>query len=211
MLELRSEPDPLSTSRTGFLCALAAAPTSMPRALCALGAYHQGLAEPFAEPRTHEERAGYHLFPVPDAVPGLLRQFMGTLVELLENSDDAGDDALVAAFAALATLLIHPFTDGNGRTAVDFAAFLLMKRGGLREPPFDHDGDTKGHLGLIATLLVPKMTWFDRTNEWRTTRMVEEFLNNASIEGLRGSDEIRAAAMALFGVRLDDGLCEERE
>ncbi len=202
LLTLRSNPDtPVADARVAHLVGLARANTSMPRALCALDAYHQGLSQTYAEPREHEERAGFHMFPRPAEVPHLLRRFMARLSALFEGAESQRDDALIAAFAGLSVMMIHAFKDGNGRTAIDFAAFLLMKRGGLDQPPFQLEGDNKYRLGRIATMVVPGARWLDHENEWQSGKRVEEFLENATVDQLRRSMELRGAAMALFGVR----------
>lgn len=67
--------------------------------------------------------------PAPEAIPGLVDEIGATL--------EAADwhPAIAAAWAHVATAAVHPFLDGNGRTARVLAS-LAMYRGGFRHPAF---------------------------------------------------------------------------
>lgn len=67
--------------------------------------------------------------PEPDQVPGLVDEMFAQL----RNSRD--HPAVAAAWVHVATAAIHPFVDGNGRTARVLAS-LAMYRGGFRHRAF---------------------------------------------------------------------------
>jgi Fic family protein len=67
--------------------------------------------------------------PPPDAIPTLVDEIGGTL----ETTD--WHPAIAAAWAHVAVAAVHPFRDGNGRTARVLAS-LAMYRGGFRHPAF---------------------------------------------------------------------------
>ncbi|HVE67036.1 MAG TPA: Fic family protein [Solirubrobacteraceae bacterium] len=67
--------------------------------------------------------------PPEGAVPGLVDE----MCQVLSASD--AHPAVVAAWAHVAMAAIHPFLDGNGRTARILAS-LVMYRGGFRTRPF---------------------------------------------------------------------------
>lgn len=72
-----------------------------------------------------------YLPPAPDAVPELVDELAAWL-----QSEGAGLSPLVAAALAHVWLAaVHPFRDGNGRTA-RITASLVMYRGGFRVPQF---------------------------------------------------------------------------
>lgn len=73
--------------------------------------------------------AQVYLPPTATAVPDLMRAFVGRL-------NTFGDPApVVAAWAHAALAAIHPFADGNGRTARILAS-LVMYRAGYQAPQF---------------------------------------------------------------------------
>jgi Fic family protein len=70
-------------------------------------------------------KTGRHEFPSPEKIPSLMRNFARWLA--------SAPDTPETAFAALRHLVdIHPFTDGNGRTARRLMN-LILTRGGY--PP----------------------------------------------------------------------------
>jgi Fic family protein len=70
--------------------------------------------------------------PAPELVPGLV----GELTAWLGGSKaDGAPSPVTAALAHVSLAAIHPFRDGNGRTARILAS-LVMYRGGYRQPQF---------------------------------------------------------------------------
>lgn len=67
--------------------------------------------------------------PQPDAIPDLVDEIGRTM----ETTD--WHPAIAAAWAHVAVAAVHPFLDGNGRTA-RVVASLAMYRGGFRHPAF---------------------------------------------------------------------------
>jgi len=74
--------------------------------------------------------SGEIAYDAPDAglVPGLLGELLLSL-----NTPDDTPVTIRAAMAHLNLTLIHPFSDGNGRTASVLQTLILV-RGGIREP-----------------------------------------------------------------------------
>lgn len=77
------------------------------------------------------DRSGEVVFEPPqhELVPGLVDEMCVT------TRDSGWHPALAAAWVHVATAAIHPFKDGNGRTARVLAS-LAMHRGGFRHPAF---------------------------------------------------------------------------
>ncbi len=77
------------------------------------------------------DRSGEVVFQPPDfeAVPELVDEICDTVTRAEWHP------ALTAAWVHVATAAVHPFTDGNGRTARVIAS-LAMYRGGFRHPAF---------------------------------------------------------------------------
>ena len=63
--------------------------------------------------------------PAPEDIPALMRDFVGTLAEQWERLHPVR----LAAFAHRGLVDIHPFTDGNGRTARLLMNLILVNRG----------------------------------------------------------------------------------
>ena len=69
--------------------------------------------------------------PDVEAVPGLI----GELIEYLNNDDDCPHPFVKGAMAHLNFVMIHPFSDGNGRMARCLQT-LVLGRDGILEPEF---------------------------------------------------------------------------
>jgi len=80
----------------------------------------------------HVRLSGEIVYDAPDVglVPGLLRELVFSL-----NATDDTPVMITAAMAHLNLTLIHPFSDGNGRTA-SVLQTLVLARGGIVEPEF---------------------------------------------------------------------------
>lgn len=90
-----------------------------------------------------------HVFPMPSDVPALLDALFSAIERLFGAAADEDDDLRVAVFAAFGVTAIHPFDNGNGRTAFDFAQLLLMHRWTRRAPPFLFPPDAHQRLGPL--------------------------------------------------------------
>jgi len=76
--------------------------------------------------RSHDVQAGTYLPPEASKVRGLMRDF----IDWFNNGSAASWDPIVRAFVAhFFVISIHPFGDGNGRTARGVESFLLYKAG----------------------------------------------------------------------------------
>ena len=73
-----------------------------------------------------------HEGPPRDQVPGLVRELCAAL---MERESDAASRLVRAAMAHLNLVMIHPFSDGNGRMARCLQT-LVLARGGLLDPTF---------------------------------------------------------------------------
>ena len=69
--------------------------------------------------------------PDVDMVPGLIEE----LIEFLNDDDDCPHALVKGAMAHLNLVMIHPFSDGNGRMARCLQT-LVIGRGGILEPEF---------------------------------------------------------------------------
>ena len=86
-----------------------------------------GIDYPGNEPgkyRSASVNAGSYLAPQPDEVPGLMGRFCEWLNHGLGKELDPIVQAIVAHFLFIS---IHPFGDGNGRTARGIESFLLYR------------------------------------------------------------------------------------
>lgn len=150
VLSVRSLGDP----RQHRLEELAKARVAAPDALLLLGAAHAG--EKQADFRRHMAGAGERVFVHPSEVPGLTAALLTRLIDNLNAAESVRDDLLTAGFAAYGVMAIHPFSNGNGRTAADFAQYLLMVRWGRPTSPLAPPSDLHRILARIYAALDPK-------------------------------------------------------
>ena len=104
------------------------------------------------------DRTGQTVFepPSPNRIPGLVDR----IGETMETAD--WHPAVAAAWAHVAVAAVHPFLDGNGRTARVLAS-LAMYRGGFRHPAFTsleewwgkHPGDYYGAFECLGSKFDP--------------------------------------------------------
>lgn len=109
-----------------------------PVVLARLAGYHQGLAGA-AGFREVFVSAGAQHFPAPADVAPLTAGLLAATGRLFSEAKDVRDELRVATFALWGLIAVHPFTDGNGRTAVDFVQALCMLRWNLAAPPFKEE------------------------------------------------------------------------
>jgi hypothetical protein len=144
-------------------------------ALGRIAAFHAGASGD--EPRRLRVtfvRAGSQTFPNPRDVEPLVTMLLVRSRVMFARSRWAVDDFHVAAFLLWGLAAIHPFEDGNGRTAVDFVQYVLMIRWRTLTPPLSsslsarldrvlqpvfsarepkNDGTPAGHLALLGFLV----------------------------------------------------------
>lgn len=103
--------------------------------------------------------------PAPDDIPDLMREFIEWL-----NRRDRFEPAYKAALTHLNFVAIHPFLDGNGRTARILDS-LVMYRGGYKsqrlvslEAYFGRD--TQGYYNALSTALGPHFDPAKDTTAW---------------------------------------------
>lgn len=129
-------------------------------ALPLLAAHHQGLAgaAPFRTSLVATPRP--HVFPLPGDVTRLVDALFTGVDRLFHASDNSVDDVRVAVFAAYGVTAVHPFDNGNGRTAFDFLQLLLMHRHLRDAPPFALPRDAHQRLGaLLIEHDLPSTSW----------------------------------------------------
>lgn len=150
-LQARMMGDP----RASLLERLAKSEAPLPEALSQLAALHVGFSEEHLPLRSVNLSTETHHFPHASDVPPLLLFHSQQLASLWDECNTPEDDLFVAAFGAFGILSIHPFADGNGRTAVDYAQYLLMRRWNLTQRPLDLPSDAPRLLGSVLATMVP--------------------------------------------------------
>ncbi len=110
------------------LCELVARGAAPFEALCTMAALHNGITAPMMDLREGGVCAADKVFPHPQDVPTLLLCTLQRLNELFEQCQQPLDDLHVVVFSIFCVLETHPFANGNGRTALSFAQYLLMHR-----------------------------------------------------------------------------------
>ncbi|MCB9643945.1 MAG: Fic family protein [Myxococcales bacterium] len=142
--------------REALLAELAKAEAPIPEALSRLAAFHVGHKEKFLPLREKLLSSPEHHFPHAKDVPALVLFFGEQLHRLWASCQSPQDDLFVAAFGFFGITAIHPFEAGNGRVAVDFSQFLLMRRWQLLQLPMDLPADAgRMAMGVWVSLLPP--------------------------------------------------------
>lgn len=149
MTQLRSTAlDP----RRALLARLFDEQVDAPTALVRLAAFHANDGRAMqAFRKGFVEQVG-HSFPHPMDVPLLLSVLFVRLRQTFATCRSIQDDLHVAALAAYGVAAIHPFDDGNGRTALDLAQFALMERLQTRVPPLALPNDAHR---MLRTMFAP--------------------------------------------------------
>jgi prophage maintenance system killer protein len=175
--------------------------TSPVEVLFRAAAVHQRSATPYAELRTTTVGAGEHIFPHALDVGPLLAMLFDQLVgERWRVCASLDDDLLMAAFAAHGVLAIHPFRDGNGRTAFDFATYLLMWRWGVAVSPLDLPEDVHGLVsGALRELDGPEVSATVEGFTDVATRLRAHLAAGSALQRLRLLGPLTAVAAALRG------------
>lgn len=100
------------------------------------------------------EPLGERVYEGPDAE--LIPQLMREMVEQVNNSDDSVPSIVRAAMAHLNLVMIHPFSDGNGRMGRALQT-LVLSRDGISEQPFSSieeylgsRGNTEAYYSVLA-------------------------------------------------------------
>lgn len=129
-------------------------------ALPLIAGHHQGLRGPAPFRSELIATQAPHVFPLASDVPALLDAVFSAVERLFGVAKDADDDVRVAVFAAFGVTAVHPFDNGNGRSAFDFAQLLLMHRFNLRTPPWAFPVDGHQRLGpLFMQFDEPSTSW----------------------------------------------------
>jgi hypothetical protein len=154
-----------------LLVQLTAERASPLEALGRIAAFHTGWSSGVRPFRSAFVGAGAQHFPAPQHVEPLAALLLSRAGTLLSQTRGPKDDLYVAAFLLWGLTAIHPFEDGNGRTALDWVQQALMRRWSADAPLFErrarldrvlqpvlatldlaNDGSAKGHLAQLAAL-----------------------------------------------------------
>lgn len=197
--QLNAQADP----REELLDGLVTGQATPPDALLKLGQHHAGGTPGF---RFDIVGARDHSFPHPEDIAPLAAVLLTRVADNFAACQRALDDLATAGLALYGVLAIHPFSDGNGRTAVDFARFLLRRRwhandavlalpadahrqlGRVFAPLDEHnDGTAEGFIalreGLAARLAGADLTWLDAEPAMRVaTRWLREGLMDPGLK-----------------------------
>jgi Fic family protein len=174
--------------------------------LRALGAFHNGAASSEAMPwRSGWANAGEHVFPPPDAIDLLLAGLFGRLTALWRECKEPRDDLLVAVFAIYGVVKIHPFANGNGRSAVDLAQGLLMYRWGLTTLPWSLSENVHADIGRVLATLGRHYDGTSAEQAIALTRELGSELAGTEIEALQHNAQLVAIADWLAPVMLAAG------
>jgi hypothetical protein len=136
-----------------------------------IAAFHQGQPAGLVPFRTAFIATANQHYPAPDDVNGLLALLMAATRSLFDEAKSPRDDLYVAAHLLWGLTAVHPFADGNGRTAADFTRYVLLGRWNLAAAPFTHserlvqqlepvlmaldtpnDGSAEGYVRQLAAL-----------------------------------------------------------
>jgi hypothetical protein len=159
------------TGADALLLQLTAERASPFEALGRLAAFHAGWSSGVRPFRSTFVGAGAQHFPAPQHVEPLAALLLSRAGALLNQTRTPKDDLYVAAFLLWGLTAIHPFEDGNGRTALDWVQQTLMRRWNADAPLFErrarldrvlqpvlatldvaNDGTAQGHLTQLAGL-----------------------------------------------------------
>lgn len=184
--------------RAAFLTRCYREKAGFPEVLYRLGALHQGQTDVLAQHRACGMLVAGRTFPHPmDVGPLLMRLFEVLAAEPWIACRSIADDCLIAAWLFHGILAIHPFENGNGRCAVDFAQFFLMRRWHLPMPPLALPSD-------VHHLLSPPLRALDGdANDdvvglvTARDRLVRHFDATETLEGMRTVPELCAIADVL--------------
>lgn len=159
--------------------------TLLPEVLTRLAALHIGSTEKNEPLRGTLAYAGEQYFPHPLDVPALLLFFFERLGGLWEESKSPVDDLYIATFAMYGVLAIHPFENGNGRTAQDFMQYLLLSRWRLREPPLKFPKDAHQQLGKAFVNLMEPCDGKTPESFYKLRHAIASSMADASLDKLK--------------------------
>ena len=84
--------------------------------------------------KTRQVWVGNHTPPEADQIPRFMKEFVEELNEKWRSYDNNDGYFQIAAFALWRLNWIHPFPNGNGRTARSFSYFLMSMKAGINFP-----------------------------------------------------------------------------
>lgn len=169
--------------------------------------------------RSGPNRAGPFVAPAARDVEPLMRAFGGAMGRLIDDAKANNDDAgarLAAAWALTVMIRIHPFMDGNGRTARAAMNLTLAKAGQQTiDFPSDSEGVYKKSLvwrGLKDHMrgfvgpggvgwsmddgMVPPVGYFEKLKN-----LLADEIDSTTLTSLAGRADVAAIADALAHVR----------
>lgn len=154
------------------------------QALFELGALHSGRGpglEPF---RTVPVGAGGSACPHPDAVPELMALLFERVRIELGRCKDMVDDVALAVLLAYGTLAVHPFENGNGRTALDLAHYFLRARWRSEPRLLELPSDAHRTLASVLLPIIPRNAGETAEHYLELREAVARQLGSATLEHL---------------------------
>lgn len=134
------------------------------------------------------------VFPAPQDVSPLLSLLIVRLQRNFQASTQPLDDLYTAALAFYGIVAIHPFDDGNGRTAIDFAQYLLMLRWGASRPPLLLPPDAHELLAATAAGLEPRCDGESAQALWALREDLARRIGGGTLETLKANDAFSVIA-----------------
>lgn len=171
----------------------------LPEVLYRLAALHQGQADALAGHRSAGMVVAGRNFPHPmDVGPLLMRFFEVLAAEPWAACRSIADDCLIAAWLMHGVLAIHPFENGNGRCAVDFAQYFLMRRWHVPVPPLALAEDVHHALSPALRALDGEVANDDVDGLVSAReRLLRHFEATRTLSGMRAVPELCAIADVL--------------
>ncbi|MCB9638123.1 MAG: Fic family protein [Myxococcales bacterium] len=171
--------------REALLVELSRLQPPLPEVLSRLAALHAAARDSHMPLRTVTVCAGQHFFPHPEDIPALLIFFFQKLSSMWSSCKTPEDDLWVGAFAAYGIMAIHPFENGNGRTAVDLMQYLFMQRWSLLRPPLDLPSDAPRLLASVLSSLDPPCDGKSPEAFWTLSRELAYWFEEVSLLTLK--------------------------
>jgi hypothetical protein len=140
---------------------------------------------------------GAQVFPPAEAIAPLIGVLVLTSRRLFEACRTESDELLVAAWAAWGVTAIHPFDNANGRTAIDWANHLLMRRWRCAPLPFPEDAHAA--LGPAFAALDAKNPGQSAADFVAATEALVQRLGDTTLSALKRTPNLSVIADFLAG------------
>lgn len=191
-MDVEADPNASLHSRTLLLQELHARRAAPSIALGRLAMLNGRLAR--CELRTGFVGTARRVFPAPQDVSPLLSLLFVRLQRNFQASTHPLDDLYTAALAFYGIVAVHPFENGNGRTAIDFAQYLLMSRWGVNHPPLLLTPDAHALFAATVAALEPRCDGESAQALWTLREDLARRIGGGTLECLRANDAFSVIA-----------------